>query len=74
MGFDWGDMAVERCFESKGRTCVRVRSIRTGLYVDVELSPRGKKMTVTKPVIDKRLAGYDPCGGKETFSKVYRVK
>lgn len=71
MGFDWGDMAVERCFEDKGYRCVRVRSMSTGDYVDIQLSPKGRRLHVTKAVRTQRLKGYDPCGDKQTFESIF---
>jgi hypothetical protein len=73
LGFDWGDMAVERCFEHKGYKCVRVRSMATGLYVDIQLSPKGNRMHISSPKKDKRLAGFDPCGsGKQVFEAIFK--
>lgn len=65
MGFDWGDMAVERCYKHKGYRCVRIRSMSTGRYVDVQLSPQGRSMMRSGVLKDDRLKGFDPCGGKK---------
>lgn len=72
LGFDWGDMAVERCFEHKGYRCVRIRSMRFGVYIDVQLSPNGRSMMASSIRRDKRLKGYDPSGSKETYAEIFK--
>lgn len=74
LGFDWGDMAIERCYEDKSYRCVRIRSMSTGRYVDIRLSPQGRHMDVSPVLKDDRLKGYDPCGGKETFEEIFKRK
>lgn len=71
VGFDWGEMAVERCFEDRGVRCVRIRSIRTGAYMDVELSAKGKSLKVGEVQQDDRLKGRAPYGPKRIFDVVF---
>lgn len=55
-GFEFGDLAVERLFTHKGYVAVRLRSVATGKYVDVQVSPTGRSFHV-KQGKDKRLRG-----------------
>jgi hypothetical protein len=64
MGFDWGEMAIERCFEDNGHQCVRIRSMKTGKFVDVQMSKGGRNLFVYEPGQSENLTGFNPCGGK----------
>jgi hypothetical protein len=65
LGFDWGDMAIERCFESNGHQCVRIRSMKTGTYIDVQMSKGGRNMFAYTKKRSSSLKGFDPCGSKK---------
>lgn len=64
-GFDWGKVAIERCFESQGMKCIRIRHMESGRWIDVYVSEGGRHMWASEPQKDKRLKGFDPCGGKK---------
>lgn len=64
MGFDWGDMAVEACFETDTHQCIRVRSMKTGNFIDVQMSKGGRRMFAYEKRRSNKLKGFNPCGGK----------
>jgi hypothetical protein len=70
MGFDWGKMAVEACFETDGHQCLRVRSMVTGTYVDIQMSKGGRKMFVLEQNQADSLKGFNPSGGKKQLLSV----
>lgn len=46
-GFEYGALSVERCWSHEGACCIRIRSIPTGKFVDVQTTPKGRKMYVS---------------------------
>lgn len=71
MGFDWGNMAVERCFDAGGHQCVRIRAMTTGKYIDVQMSAGGRNMFINESGQTENLKGFDPCGGKK---KIFQIE
>lgn len=47
-GFAFGDAIVERLIYHKGYVSIRVRSAKSGKYVDVQLSPCGRTFHVSE--------------------------
>lgn len=43
-GFEYGDATVERCWSHKGYVSVMVRSMSTGDFVEVIVSPKGRSI------------------------------
>jgi hypothetical protein len=68
MGFDWGDMAIEACFETPTHQCIRVRSMKTGTFIDVQMSKAGRNMFAYEKKKDARMKGFNPCGAKKLIS------
>ena len=68
-GFEYGDATVERSWSHKGYVSVMIRSMTTGQYVEVTVSPKGRSVRVergsmkmsppSKPPIPSECAG---CG------------
>lgn len=46
-GFEYGALSVERCWSHNGAVCVRIRSVPTGKFVDVQVTPAGRKLYVS---------------------------
>jgi len=45
-GFEYGDAAVERCWNHKGYVCISLISRTTGKSVEVTFSPKGHSVRV----------------------------
>lgn len=56
-GFRFEDIIVERLFSFRGHAAVRIRSFRTGKYVDVQLSATGRTFHVSPLRREERLKG-----------------
>jgi hypothetical protein len=55
-GFEFGQAKVERLWSHKGAVCLRVSSRETGQYVEITLSPGGRKLwTSAGKITDKSL-------------------
>ena len=46
-GFEYGPLSIERCWSHNGHVCIRIRSIETGKFVDVQTTPKGRKLFVS---------------------------
>jgi hypothetical protein len=46
-GFQWGEADVSRVISHKGMVVLRVASRATGKFVDIQVSPKGRKMYVS---------------------------
>lgn len=64
-GFDWGNMAVERSFDSGGHIGIRIRSMTSGEYIDIQMSKGGRKLFGEVTQRSNKLKGFDPFGGRK---------
>lgn len=65
-GFEYGAASIERMYSHRGMVGIRIVCHKTGEYVDVQVSPGGRRMHVTKGN-DKRLSvnGSDALSGSK---------
>lgn len=47
-GFQFGNADVSRCWSHKGAVCIRVKSMTSGEFIDIQVSPAGRKMHISK--------------------------
>jgi hypothetical protein len=46
-GFEYGALSIERMWSHNGYVCIRLVARPGGEYVDVQASPKGRKLHVT---------------------------
>lgn len=56
-GFRWDDVTVERVCDLKGHKFLRVSHAKTGKFVDIRVTPSGKKMETTLGQVRSKKKG-----------------
>ena len=46
-GFEYGPLSIERCWSHNGYCAIRIRSLTTGEFIDVQTTPKGRKLHTT---------------------------